>query len=179
MSDRENNPAARWEKGVPAGLLEHIRDLRTQFTSFFKQAVTDTINASAVSFHGPISQTHLTLAAFDTSELKKHLPAESLRWYDELTAHNEPSAIFAAYFELLCLCAGCEAVAFFRQLLEIGKDTADKIGEDNSVWAEKQAQHLIRSRQQAFALWVIDLCEQGEEYSADDSGTYRPIFGRV
>jgi hypothetical protein len=178
MVDGENNPAVRWEQSVSAELLEHIRDLRTQFASAFCQAVTDTIDASAVSLHGPISQTHLTLAGFDIGELKKQLPAESLRQFDDWTARNEPSAIFAAYFELLCGCASCKAVAFFRQLLDIEERPADMTAGGWSAWAEEQAKFLISSHQQAFALWVIDLCEQGEAYSTDDSSAYQPILGR-
>jgi len=178
MFNSENNSAARWEQSVPAELLEHIRDLRTQFSEYFNQVANDTIHASAVSFHYPCDLTQAKCVEFDIHELMKHLPVESLIRFNELATHKEPSAIFAAYFELLCVSATPKAVTFFRKLLDIGKVHADKIEGDYSMWAEKQAGYLVRSHQIAFMLWVYDLCEQGEEYSADDSSVYQLILGR-
>jgi hypothetical protein len=177
MFNFENVPADWWEKSVPKDLLELVRDKRELYGEAFDGFALVTLNANGAHSHNDPQDWQCKAANSDLSEVLRGLNPELIECFNELMRQRTPPATFKAYFEILCDAMAAEATALFRRLLEIGKAQQQRIGIDYSVWAEKQTWHAIRSQGQAFVLWVMDLCNQGEAYIEDN---YSPqlIFGR-
>jgi hypothetical protein len=168
--------AEEWNKNVPADLVPAIKALRKSFDDAhwkcgrvteilcFSQLHRDVADEDAREYIAPLQQLKVIVG-----------PAATHRFH-ELLKQGTPPAILKGFYDLYLDRTTVQALANFKDLVQIGRANEKRLGNPHLEWAASQTKHMIRSNNHRIDHWVRNVCDK-EAYDPNED-IEDHIFGR-
>jgi hypothetical protein len=94
-------------------------------------------------------------------------PAATRHFHGLLKEGTEP-AIFKAFYDLYLDGTGVQALAIFKDLVEIGRANEKHLGTPPLEWATSQTKHAVRSHTHEIDMWVTEVCDR-QAYDSNEN----------